>query len=100
MKLCCCSSLPQPQGEEGEERRSSDLLPGLCRSTPLEGVAEQLSREFRMPLQAGGLLWDLVPSRLRPLVEVEGPPLGLLLVLLYRLTPRGEVFFLRPELCR
>jgi hypothetical protein len=53
-----------------------------------------------MPLQAGGLLWDLVPSRLRPLVEVEGPLLGLLLVLLYRSTPQEEVLFLRPELCR
>jgi hypothetical protein len=46
---------------------------------------------------------DLVPSRLRPEVEVEGPPLGLLLVLLYRLTPpgegEGEVLFLRPERC-
>jgi hypothetical protein len=43
---------------------------------------------------------DLAPSRLQPLVEVEGPPLGLLLVLLYRLTPPGEVLFLRPERCR
>jgi hypothetical protein len=45
---------------------------------------------------------NLVPSRLQPLVEVEGPPSGLLLVLLYRSTPpgEGEVLFLRPERCR
>jgi hypothetical protein len=34
---------------------------------------------------------NLVPSRLQPEVEVEGPPSGLLLVLLYRSTPLGEV---------